>query len=97
MKKGAFRNFKSEEKMKKKKWILGFDTNQLSMNHILIIKDIFRTHPGMNPLEILFFNQKKKLGELHIDTNWGVSDDMEWVEKMKNCPGLMQIEYVEIT
>jgi DNA polymerase III subunit alpha len=92
-----YRNFKSEEKMQKKKWILSFDINSLSLGRILTIKDIFRSHPGQNPVDILFFNDKKKLAEVQIESNWGVSDKMDWVDQVKNCPGLLQIEYQEIS
>jgi DNA polymerase-3 subunit alpha len=95
--KPSHRYFKSEEKMKQKKWILCFEADKLSLSHILKIKDIFRTHPGQNPVNILFLNREKKLGEIHIDSHWGVADTLDWIEKIKNCPGFVQIEYVEIS
>lgn len=91
------RNFKQEEKIMKKKWLLSFETSQLSLKNILQLKEVFRAYPGQNPLNILFFNQKKKLGEVHIESNWGVSDDTQWVDIIKKCPGFKQIEYVEIS
>ena len=60
------------------------------------MKTLFRAHAGQSPVEINFFDQDKKLGLVQIDSNWGVSDNLEWVEKIKNYPGLKQIEYVEI-
>lgn len=91
------RSFRQEEKVMKKKWLLSFETSELSLKNILRLKEVFRACPGQNPINILFFNDKKKLGEVHIDSNWGVSDDTEWVDIVKKCPGFKQIEYVEIS
>ncbi len=92
---GSFK-VKFEEKTVKKKWIISFESNALSLQHILNMKTLFRAHAGQSPVEINFFDQDKKLGLVQIDSNWGVSDNLEWVEKIKNYPGLKQIEYVEI-
>lgn len=88
---------KQEEKVVKRKWLLKLDADKTSLDHIIKLKSIFRDYPGQNPLEITFLQEAKKLGEVHVDSNWGVSDEVEWVEKVKNCPGLLQIEYVEIS
>lgn len=95
--KSGARGAKMEEKIIKKKWLLTFDTNQLSLQKIVHLKEIFRAYPGQNPLDLVFMNDKKKLGTVQIDSNWGVCDDTEWVDKVKKCPGLLQIEYVEIS
>ena len=95
--KKGFRGYKSEEKVMKKKWILSLESNILSLQQILDMKNLFRAHPGQSPLEINFFDQKKKLGQVQIDSHWGVSDNLEWVEKIKNYSALIQIEYVEIS
>jgi DNA polymerase III subunit alpha len=91
------RNFKQEEKTMKKKWMLSFEASELSLKNILRLKEVFRAYPGQNPVNIIFFNEKKKLGEVHIDSNWGVSDDTQWVDVVKKCPGFKQIEYVEMS
>jgi DNA polymerase-3 subunit alpha len=88
---------KQEEKVMKRKWLLKLDADKTTLDHIVKLKSIFRDYPGQNPLEISFIQETKKLGEVHVDSNWGVGDELEWVEKVKNCPGLLQIEYVEIS
>jgi DNA polymerase-3 subunit alpha len=94
--KPAGRYFKAQESEKKKKWILALEASQCSLAQVIALKQVFRQYPGQNPVDIIFFNQSKKLGQVAIEGRWGVGDDLEWVDQVKNCPALLQIEYVEI-
>jgi DNA polymerase-3 subunit alpha len=83
---------KSEPKWKEKKRMepeesyrisLNINADRVRLSEILALKELFRGHPGKSPIEMKFFSKEKKLGEVHVASDWGVKVDGGFREKLK--------------
>lgn len=61
---------------------LSLDTDKLKHSDILKLKKLLREHPGKSTVEIHFLKDKKKIGVLSIDTQWGVQADSTFQTKL---------------
>ena len=62
---------------------LKIDADRMRLSEILILKELFRSHPGKSPIELQFYSGGKKLGEVHIAESWGVKSDAPFKEKLR--------------
>lgn len=51
---------------------LQIDAEKVRLSDILNLKKCFRQFPGDQPIVIEFINQNSSIGNLHIDSSWGV-------------------------
>ncbi len=56
------------------------DADLMRLSHILELKELFRSSPGKICVYIEFSVQDRKIGDIHIDTRWGI----EWTEKLED-------------
>ncbi len=70
---------KKEPKMseKPKSLSLKLDAAQMRLSHVLQLKELLRGHPGPSKVEIFFYHEQKKLGELHLDHGVLISPGLE--------------------
>ncbi len=65
---------------------LRLDVDQTRLSHVLKIKEVLREYPGEGKVEIFFYSQKKKLGELHL--NQGAKIGAELESSLTKIPGV---------
>ena len=82
---------KKQKAMKKLK--ISIDADRARLSHILLLKTTFRSHSGSNPIEILFTKEKKQLGVLSIEQNWGVEQCIELENKIRSISSIDQIQW----
>ncbi len=70
-------------KQETKHFVFSLDLDLLKMSDILKLKNLFREHPGKSTVEIQFTSQKKKMGTLSIDSQWGIDADSRIEAKIK--------------
>jgi len=66
-----------------KKLRLRIDADRTRHSHILLLKDLFRSHPGKSALEVSFFTGEKRLGLMTVDSQWGVKLDNPFLDQLK--------------
>lgn len=71
------------EKEEIKKITIHLDADKVRLSEILAFKNLFRSHPGKSPLELHFHMQKKRLGTVFVDSQWGVKADKAFQEELK--------------
>ena len=81
------------EKEEIKKLRLRFNADLVRLSHILLLKDLFRSHPGKSTLEIQFLSGEKRLGVLSVDSQWGVNPDSSFQEKIKVLSSQIQFQW----
>ncbi|HSX25764.1 MAG TPA: DNA polymerase III subunit alpha [Chlamydiales bacterium] len=62
---------------------LRLDANQTRHSHILLLKELFRSHPGKSTLDLHFHAADRRIGVVSIDSQWGVKVDRPFQEKLK--------------
>lgn len=82
---------KKQKAMKKLK--ISIDADRARLSHILLLKTTFRSHSGSSPVEILFTKEKKQLGILSIEQNWGVEQCVELENKIRSISSIDQIQW----
>lgn len=70
------------EKEEVKKIAIHLDADKVRLSEILAFKNLFRSHPGKSPLELHFHLQKKRLGTVFVDSQWGVKVDKTFQEEL---------------
>lgn len=71
------------EKEEIKKVTLQIDADRVRLSEILALKDLFRTHPGKSTLELHFHSDKRRLGSVFVDSQWGVKADKTFQDQLK--------------
>lgn len=61
---------------------LQLDADRVRLSEILVLKELFREHPGKSPVELHFHSLEKRLGAVHIDSSWGVKVDATFKTKL---------------
>lgn len=95
----AFRSQKQQKKNTSKKkeqeviktLVVHCDASCLRLSHILQIKKIFRNFAGSSPIQMTFFSEDKPLGNLAIDSKWGVQLTSELKNQLALLPGIIDI------
>jgi DNA polymerase-3 subunit alpha len=62
---------------------LRLDAEKVRLSQILALKELFRSHPGKSTIELQFFSDKRRLGAVFIDAQWGVNANKDFQEKLK--------------
>ena len=62
---------------------LHVDADQIRFSEILVLKELFRSCPGKSSIELQFHANKKRIGTVLVDSQWGVRADREFQEKLK--------------
>ncbi len=58
---------------------VALDIERTKLSHILMLKEIFRSHAGENPVKVEFYSEKALVGCLQIGAEWGI----QWDEEVK--------------
>lgn len=58
------------------------------LSHILQLKQIFRDAPGKTEIRLEFWSKEKLLGEIFIDSAWGVNASREFLESLSAIPAV---------
>ncbi|MCC5832938.1 MAG: DNA polymerase III subunit alpha [Chlamydiales bacterium] len=74
-------------KEKPKTLSLKLDARKVRLSHVLKIKEIFRAYPGEQKVEIAFFAEERKLGELFLTQ--GIVSGSGLERELKKIPGLL--------
>jgi DNA polymerase-3 subunit alpha len=72
---------------------LKLDADQLRLSHILEIKKLFRSFAGETTVQIDFIAKKGKVGQLAIDSNWGVQFNKQFEDALRKLPFLVSLQY----
>lgn len=83
-----------EAEMKKKtyqKLKIHLDGDLARLSHILTLKEVFRSHPGDIPIEIIFVGKGGKIGTLFIDKSWGVDCRKELEGKINSLQSIKSL------
>jgi DNA polymerase-3 subunit alpha len=70
---------------------LHIDADRIRLTEVLLLKKLFREHPGKSPLQLHFISNGKTLGIIHVDPAWGVKCDAQFKEKIKNISHQLQL------
>lgn len=70
------------EKEEIKKVHIQLDADTIRFSEILIIKELFRSHPGKSTVTLQFFSTKRCIGTLFIDSPWGVKAEKDFQEQL---------------
>lgn len=76
---------------KPKTLVLVLDANSTRHSHILSIKELFRSHPGQDPIVIDFFDGQTPIASISIDSTWGINMSDIVLESLKNLPYVKQL------
>jgi DNA polymerase-3 subunit alpha len=71
---------------------LKVDADRMRLSEVVTLKDLFRSHPGKSPIELLFESNGKKLGSVAIEADWGVTVDPVFKEKIQTLSKKMGIQ-----
>ena len=77
---------KKEQKVEKeetKKIEIQIDANRVRLSEILALKELFRSHPGKSTLEMHFLAEKRRLGSVFVDSQWGVKADQTFQDQLR--------------
>ncbi|KPK31874.1 MAG: DNA polymerase III subunit alpha [Chlamydiae bacterium SM23_39] len=67
------------------------DANKISFSKILQLKDLISENSGEMLIELLFFSEEKKIGEIIVDPVYKIIDDENTLNKIKNIPGIIHL------
>lgn len=62
---------------------LRLDADKVRLSEILLLKELFRSHPGKSTLELHFVSGPKRHGIVSVDSQWGVKVDQTFQEKLR--------------
>ncbi len=62
---------------------LKLDADRVKLSEILLLKELFRSHPGKSTVELHFHTPVRRLGVVAVDSQWGVKADKAFQEKLK--------------
>ena len=62
--------------------------NQMSLSRILLLKEIFRSHPGSSKVCLDFHEGDKVIASLYINEPWGVNPSAELKKKILVLEGI---------
>lgn len=68
------------------------DAEKLTLTQILDLKELFRSSPGGSPLSLLLQDQGRSVGELSIESPWGVSFSKQFEEKLARIPSFISVQ-----
>jgi DNA polymerase-3 subunit alpha len=68
---------------------LKLDADRVKLSEILLLKELFRSHPGKSTVELHFHTPVRRLGVVAVDSQWGVKADKAFQEKLKALAGKM--------
>lgn len=88
---------KEKKQMKKNSFLhIEIDADQIRFSHILQLKQIFRSHSGTTPVNIVFYSATKEVGTICIDASWGIEFNEKLSEKIREISNISRFELMEV-
>lgn len=69
-------------------FVISMDIDQVRLSHILQLKQLFRSHSGKSPVQILFCKEGNLLHKLQISGEWGVTASSQFEQQLKEIPSI---------
>ena len=66
-----------------KHFILKLDADSIRLSQLLLLKDLFRAHPGKSTIDLQFFSEEHRCGVVSIDSQWGVKATSAFLDELK--------------
>jgi DNA polymerase-3 subunit alpha len=82
----------NKEQNSMKPFSIKLDVNRTRLSHIMQLKQLFSTHPGMNPVQVHFHVATKSLAILHIESPGGVTLSDQLKQKIGEISCVLAIE-----
>lgn len=92
--KGEKKQMPSSETKDNKKLVVKINTDTAKLSHILTLKTHFKEHRGSIPVLIDFLKQGQTIAHLHIDQRWGVKDNQELKNLLKNLESIVSVDFL---
>ena len=70
---------------------LRLDAEIVRLSHVLELKKIFRSHSGSTAVKLEFFNQEGILGNIEIDSSWGIEHSTKLEAELKRISSVVDI------
>ncbi|MBN1915222.1 MAG: DNA polymerase III subunit alpha [Parachlamydiales bacterium] len=70
---------------------LKINADAISFSHILLLKKLFRSHPGQTEVTLSYFAGQKSIGTIHIGKDWGVAVQEDLQRKILEIPGIEEV------
>jgi DNA polymerase-3 subunit alpha len=71
---------------------LTLDADKIRLSGVLALKKLLRAHAGKVPLKVSFVSNQKSVGELSIDSIWGVQPDSTLAQHLGKLPFVQRFE-----
>lgn len=72
------------EKEEKGTLVIKVDADRIRLSGILSLKELFREYPGSSPIEVHFQLGDKRLGQVLVESTWGVRIDKAFKQKLSD-------------
>lgn len=93
-KRGDFKKKKPkvEKKMEQKILMMKLCTKKASLSHVLKLKKLIRKYPGSHDMEIIFSENRKKLGHLKVDSKWKIQPSDDFKQDLSKIGSIIELE-----
>ncbi len=68
------------------------DIDQVRLSQILLLKECFRASPGNVPIRIEFLSNEQSVGNVRIDSSWGINVTSQLQENLKKIISIKSLE-----
>jgi DNA polymerase-3 subunit alpha len=70
------------------------DIDQVRLSQILLLKECFRASPGGIPIRIEFLSNEQSVGNVRIDSSWGINATSKLQEDLKKIISIKSLELI---